>query len=77
MKYIAKVTYTIEPDAFSAGGTYTDYFNESGHPGARADARIFESREDAEYYLEDEKSDPRWDKAYLGSGSAVFEVEEA
>ena len=57
------------------GGTYIDYMNEDGWFNTTKDkARRFLEKEDAEEYVESEKSDPKYKQKYMGV--CTFEIEE-
>lgn len=68
MKYLVKRTEVF------GGHTTTTYLQESGFWGKKGTARIFEDREKAEDYIENEKCDPIYDKVFMGE--FTFEIEE-
>lgn len=68
MKYLVKRTEVFE------GNTAATYLQESGFWGKKGTARIFEDREKAEDYIENEKCDPIYDKVFMGE--FTFEIEE-
>lgn len=68
MKYIIKRTERFEDAEF------IQFVQASGFFGSMETARRFETREDAEDYIDTEKTDPKYDRAYMGE--CTFTVEE-
>ena len=68
MKYLVKRTELFADTAI------VKYLQESGFWGRKGTARIFEDREKAEDYIENEKCDPIYDKVFMGE--FTFEIEE-
>ena len=68
MKYLVKRTEVFEDDAIIG------YLQESGHWGNKGTARVFTDRGKAEDYIDTERCDPIYDKAFMGK--CTFEIEE-
>ena len=68
MKYLVKRTEVFED------GAIIGYLQESGHWGNKGTARVFTDMEKAEDYIDTERCDPIYDKAFMGK--CTFEIEE-
>ena len=68
MKYLVKRTEVFEGDAIIG------YLQESGHWGNKGTARVFTDMEKAVDYIDTERCDPIYDKAFMGK--CTFEIIE-
>ena len=68
MKYLVKRTEVFENEAIIG------YLQESGTFGNKRTARVFADREKADDYIDTERCDPIYDKAFMGE--CTFEIEE-
>lgn len=68
MKYLIKRTEVFESDSIIG------YLQESGMFGNKSNARVFTDRGEAENYIDTERCDPIYDKAFMGK--CTFEIEE-
>ena len=65
MKYLIKRTEVFESDAIIG------YLQESGTFGNKRTARVFADRGKAEDYIDTERCDPIYDKAFMGGLAGV------
>ena len=68
MKYLIKRTEVFERDSIIG------YLQESGMFGNKSNARVFTDRGEAENYIDTERCDPIYDKAFMGK--CTFEIVE-